>query len=180
MKTIKQYYNNNLKTDFLLKNSSKNIYKAPFVEKVVLSIGVKEANINSNKILVPLLILNLITGQKPFFTKAKHSIANFKLRKGKIIGCKVTLKNGGMNNFFEKFIHIVLPQLNDMNISKYKHRKKTNVITIGIKDCSVFPELENQYELLNNIHGLNITIILKQDKLSSDNLFLSGLKIPFK
>ena len=117
MKTIKQYYNNNLKTDFLLKNSSKNIYKAPFVEKVVLSIGVKEANINSNKILVPLLILNLITGQKPFFTKAKHSIANFKLRKGKIIGCKVTLKNGGMNNFFEKFIHIVLPQLNDMNIS---------------------------------------------------------------
>jgi large subunit ribosomal protein L5 len=180
MKTIKKYSNSILKTDLLLKNINKNVLEAPILSKIVISSGVKDANSNSNKILVPLLILNLITGQNPFYTKAKKSIANFKLRKGKIIGCKVTLRKNNMNKFFEKFVHVILPQLSELKDLKYKNSKGKNSITIGIEDCSVFPELENQFELINKIYGVNISIFLKNRNLNKDNLFFSGLKIPFK
>ena len=78
--------------------------------------GVKDANINANKILPPLLITKILTQQQPSLTKAKKSIANFKLREGKIIGCKTTLRNKNMNNFLEKLIHIIIPQICENNI----------------------------------------------------------------
>ena len=85
-----------------------------------------------------------------------------------------------MNKFFEKFVHVILPQLSELKDLKYKNSKGKNSITIGIEDCSVFPELENQFELINKIYGVNISIFLKNRNLNKDNLFFSGLKIPFK
>ena len=96
MKTIQQYSKLTLKTDYLLKNFNKNVLQGPNLNKIVLNIGVREANINSSKILIPLLILKILSGQQPKPTKARKSIANFKLREGKIIGCKKTLRGPSM------------------------------------------------------------------------------------
>ena len=108
MKTLKNYCKNQVLEDTILKKNSLNIYEGPSLKKIVISIGVKESNINTNKILNPLIILLLITGQQPTITKARRSIANFKLREGKIIGCKITIRGQQMYNFLEK-MKTVLP-----------------------------------------------------------------------
>ena len=150
------------------------------VNKIVVNIGVKEANINANKILPPLLVTKLLTQQQPSITKAKKSIANFKLREGKIIGCKATLSNKNMNNFLEKLIHIILPQITEGKTLRYKNRRNKNHITIGLNYCNIFPEFENQYDLLTNLSGIEITLCSKEENLNVDNLLFSGLKIKFQ
>jgi large subunit ribosomal protein L5 len=179
MKTLKNYCKNQVLEDTILKKNSLNIYEGPSLKKIVISIGVKESNNNTNKILNPLIILLLITGQQPTITKARRSIANFKLREGKIIGCKITIRGQQMYNFLEKFIHVILPQLNDMKVSKYKNRQLTNHMSIGIKDSNIFPELENQYELLSTIQGMNIDFYINELKLNKKKTFFSALKFNF-
>lgn len=179
MKTIKNYCETDLKTDILLKKTKKNVFEGASLNKIIINIGVKDANINANKILAPLLITKLLTQQQPLFTKAKKSIANFKLREGKIIGCKATLRKENMNNFLEKFIHIIIPQLENKTL-RFKNRRAKNHISLGITDCNIFPELDNQYETLTNLSGVEITFYSKEKKLNIDNLFFSGLKIKFQ
>lgn len=180
MTTIKNYCKTDLKTDTLLKKTKKNVFESATINKIVVNIGVKDANINANKILPPLLITKILTNQQPLLTKAKKSIANFKLREGKIIGCKATLRNKNMNTFLEKFIHIVLPQIIENKTLRYKNRKNKNHITLGINDCIIFPELENQYDLLTNLSGIEITLYSNEKSTNKDNLFFSGLKIKFQ
>lgn len=180
MKTIKNYCETDLKTDILLKKTKKNVFEGTKINKVIINIGVKDANINANKILPPLLITKMLTQQQPLLTKAKKSIANFKLREGKIIGCKTTLRNKNMSNFLERFIHIVIPQISENNISKYKNRRNKNHITLGLNDCLIFPELENQYDLLTSLSGIEVTLSSEEKDLNKSNLFFSGLKIKFQ
>ena len=180
MKTIKNYCETDLKIDTLLKKNKRNVFQGSTINKIVVNIGAKEANINANKILPPLLITKLLTQQQPFLTKAKKSIANFKLREGKIIGCKTTLRNKNMNNFLEKLIHIILPQITENKSLRFKNRRNKNHITLGLHDCNIFPELENQYDLLTTISGIEITICSKEKTTNIDNLFFSGLKIKFQ
>lgn len=180
MKTIKNYCEIDLNTDVLLKKNKKNVFESTKINKIIINMGVKDANINANKILPPLLITKMLTQQQPSLTKAKKSIANFKLREGKIIGCKATLRNKNMNNFLEKLIHIIIPQICENNILRYKNRKNKNHITIGLNDCLVFPELENQFDLLTTLYGTEITLFSKNKKLNKDNLYFSGLKIKFQ
>jgi large subunit ribosomal protein L5 len=180
MRTIKNYFETDLKSDILLKKAKTNVFEEPKLEKITINIGVKEANVNANKILPPLLITKLITQQQPTCTKARQSIANFKLREGKIIGCKTTLRNKNMNLFLEKLIHIVLPQLTELKSMRYKNRKAKNHITLGLYDSSIFPELENQYDLFSKFNGVEITLCSKEKKSNEDNLLYSGLKIKFQ
>jgi large subunit ribosomal protein L5 len=180
MKLVKQYSNTNLKIDNSLKSLNKNIMSCPNLTKITLNIGTREANINSNKILIPLLILKILSGELPKCTKAHSSIANFKLRQGKIIGCKKTLRGPKMFSFLETLIYLVISGNFENKKIKYINSKYTNSITLGIKDCSIFPELENQYNLLKNIVGLNITLTYSGIIKTKDNMFFSGLKIPFK
>tara|TARA_B110001450_G_scaffold228460_1_gene228453 strand:+ start:10593 stop:11141 length:549 start_codon:yes stop_codon:yes gene_type:complete len=179
MQTLKSYCKKQLFEDILAKKNKKNIYEGPALKKIVISIGVKEANVNSNRILNTLTTLLLITGQQPSITKARRSIANFKLREGKIIGCKITLRGQQMYNFLEKFIHIILPQLTELKLLRYKNRRPTNHLSLGVQDCSLFPELENQYDLLSTIHGMNIDLYSKESELNTKNIFFSGLKFRF-
>jgi len=180
MKTIKNYCNTDLKTDILLKKNKKNVFEGSKINKIIINIGVKDANINANKILAPLLITKMLTQQQPLLTKAKKSIANFKLREGKIIGCKTTLRNKNMDSFLEKLVHIIIPQITDNKFLRYKNRRNKNHITLGLNDCLIFPELENQYDLLTSLSGVEITISSEEKTLNKDNLFFSGLKIKFQ
>jgi|TARA_B110000971_G_scaffold178870_1_gene184922 large subunit ribosomal protein L5 len=178
--TIKSYFEKDLKTDILLKTNYKNVFEGPTLNKIVLNVGVKEANVNLNKILIPMLVSKLLTQQQPTFTKAHKSIANFKLREGKIIGCKVTLRNKNKNNFLEKLVHIVIPQLAEHSKLRYKNRRPSNDINLGIEDCNFFFELENQYDTITEIIGINININSKEKKQNKDNLLYSGLKFKFQ
>jgi large subunit ribosomal protein L5 len=149
----------------------------PKIDKVSISLSNKEVIVNSNKLFIPLMLLKLITGQKPQITKAKKSIAQFKLREGKALGCKVTLRGEKMYSFLDKIFYIILPQIFEIKTKKIK--SNLNSLSIGIEDLSIFPELESQYDLLKTIQGANINITLKNNKFQkiSNDLF-SGLKIP--
>jgi large subunit ribosomal protein L5 len=179
VKNLKNYCKNQVLHDILIKRNKNNVYQGPSLKKITVSVGIKEANINSNKILPALTTLLLITGQQPEVTKAKKSIANFKLRQGKIIGCKITLRGSQMYNFLEKFIYIAMSQITDGKALRYKNRRATNHLSIGIKDSNVFPELENQYELLPNISGINIDFYTNDLNLNKKNTYFSALKFKF-
>ena len=179
MTTIQNYFETDLQTDLLIKRTKKNVLESVALKKITLNNGVKEANITANKILPALTIMKLVSHQQPIYTKARKSIANFKLREGKIIGCKVTLRKKKMYSFLEKVIHLVLPQIIDTKNIKYKNRRPRNNLTIGVTDTSVFPELENQFELFQRTPGLDFTISFKDTELNKDNLILSGFKVKF-
>ena len=85
-----------------------------------------------------------------------------------------------MNSFLEKFIHIILPQITENKNLRYKNRRPKNHITIGLNDCNIFPELENQYDLLTNLSGIEVTLCSKEKTLNKNNLLFSGLKIKFQ
>jgi large subunit ribosomal protein L5 len=177
IKSIKHYKNNQLFRDLLLKKQTKNVMNHPKLDKIVISLSNKDVLINSNKLFIPLMLLKLITGQKPKITKANKSIAQFKLREGKAIGCKVTLRNESMYSLLDKVIYNILPQIIEVKTKKLK--TNFNSLNIGIEDLSIFSELESQYELLKNTQGFNITLVLKNTKSkTSANYFFSGLKIP--
>jgi large subunit ribosomal protein L5 len=149
----------------------------PKLDKISINLSNKEALTNSNRLFIPLMLLKLITGQKPKITKARRSIAQFKLREGKAIGCKVTLRNEAMYLFLDKLLYTILPQIIEVKAKKFKFN--LNSLSIGIEDVSVFSELENQYELLKNTQGLNISIILKNNRSNTKaSLIFSGLKLP--
>ena len=179
MTTIQNYFETDLQTDLLLKKTKKNVFQAITLNKITLNNGVKEANTTANKILPALTIMKLVAHQQPIFTKARKSIANFKLREGKIIGCKVTLRSNKMYSFLEKVIHLVIPQISDTLNIKYKNRRPRNFITIGLTDTSVFPEMENQFDLFQKTPGLDFIICYQDTNLNKDNLVLSGFKIKF-
>tara|TARA_R110001592_G_scaffold150202_3_gene375978 strand:+ start:6901 stop:7440 length:540 start_codon:yes stop_codon:yes gene_type:complete len=177
IKSIKHYKNNQLFKDLLLKKTIKNVMNHPKIDKILISLTNKEVLINSNKLFIALMLLKLISGQKPKITKAKKSIAQFKLREGKAIGCKVTLRKEMMYSLLDKIIYSILPQIIEINTKKIK--SNFNSLNIGIEDLSIFSELENQYELLKNTQGLNITLVLKNNKSKNiPNYFFSGIKIP--
>jgi large subunit ribosomal protein L5 len=177
IKSIKHYKETQLSRDLLLKKTKRNVMQTPNIDKVSINLAKKEALFSSNKLLIPLLLLKLITGQKPKITKAKKSVAQFKLRKGKALGSKVTLRNSQMYTFLDKFFYGILPQT--LEVKNKKLKTNINSFSIGIEDVSIFPELENQYEFLRNTQGLNIIITLNNNKLKKNsNCLFSGLKLP--
>jgi len=177
IKSINHFKKNQLFRDILLKKITKNTMNYPKIDKIVISLTNKEILFNNNKLFIPLMLLRLISGQKPKITKAKQSIAQFKLRKGKAIGCKVTLRKQIMYFLLDKIIYSLLPQIIEIKTQNIK--SNFNSINIGVEDLSLFFELESQYELLKNIKGVNLTLVLKNNKQKNmPNCFFSGIKIP--
>lgn len=177
IKSIEYYKSNLLFKDLLLKRTVKNVMDHPKIDKILISLTNKELLTNSNKLFISLMLLKLISGQKPKITKAKKSIAQFKLREGKAIGCKITLRKEMMYFLLDKIIYSLLPQVIEVNTQKIK--TNFNSLSIGIENLSIFPELENQYELLKDAQGLNITLVLKNNVSKTVPLyFFSGIKIP--
>jgi large subunit ribosomal protein L5 len=177
IKSIKYYKDNQLFRDLLLKKNIKNTMNYPKINKIILSLSNKDILINSNRLFIPLMFLKLITGQKPKITTARKSIAQFKLREGKAIGCKLTLRKEIMYTVLDKIIYVILPQI--IEIKDTKMKSNFNSLNIGIEDLSIFSELESQYELLKSIQGFNVTLVLKNNKIENiPDYFFSGLKIP--
>ena len=156
----------------------KSTMETPKVEKVVINIGVGDATKNAKLLEESVAELTAITGQKPVITKAKKSIASFKLREGNPIGCKVTLRGNRMYQFLDKLMTISMPRIRDFHgVSKNSFDGRGNY-TLGIKEQIIFPEIN--YDQVNVIRGMDVVIVTtaKSDKEALS--LLTGLGMPFE
>jgi len=155
----------------------KNIMQVPRIEKVVVNIGVGEALDNPKALDAATSDLTIITGQKPIQTKARVSIANFKLREGRLIGTKVTLRGDRMWSFIDRLLNIALPRVRDFRgVSANAFDGRGNY-TLGLKDQLVFPEIE--YDKIDKLRGMEITIVTSAKNDEQARALLQLLGMPF-
>jgi len=156
----------------------KNVMEAPKLVKIVINVGMGEA-INDIKLLdAAAEELSQITGQKAVITRAKRSIANFKVRKGMPIGCMVTLRSGRMYDFFDRFITFALPRVRDFKgVSARSFDLKGN-FSIGVREQLIFPEIE--YDKVSKIHGMSISFLTTAKTAEEGKALLEGLGMPFR
>ncbi len=152
--------------------------QAPKFEKIVINIGVGDATSNSKALDDAVAELATITGQKPVVTKAKKSIATFKLRQGQAIGCKVTLRGVRMYEFFDKLVSISLPRVRDFRgVSKNAFDGRGNY-TLGVKEQLIFPEID--YDKVSKIRGMDIVIVTTANSDEEAFALLREMGMPFK
>jgi large subunit ribosomal protein L5 len=165
--------------DLLVKEFSyKNIMQIPKLEKIVLNIGLGEAIQNKKLLEAAVEELALISGQKSVKTKAKRSIAGFKLRKGMEIGCKVTLRGDRMYEFFDRLINIALPRVRDFRgVSKDSFDGRGN-FALGIKEQIIFPEID--YDKVETIHGMDVVIATTSRTDEEARKLLEAFGMPYK
>jgi large subunit ribosomal protein L5 len=155
-----------------------NVMQIPRISKVVVNIGVGEALDNAKALEAAVSDLILITGQKPIVTKAKKSIANFKLREGRQIGAKVTLRGDRMWSFLDRLINIALPRVRDFRgISPDAFDGRGNY-TLGLREQLVFPEIE--YDKIDKLRGLEISIVTTARNDDESRQLLQMLGMPFR
>ena len=155
-----------------------SVMEAPKLEKVVINIGVGDALKNSKLLEESVKELTAITGQKPVVTKAKKSIATFKLREGAEIGCKVTLRGERMYQFLDKLFNISLPRVRDFHgVSKTAFDGKGNY-TLGVREQIIFPEIN--YDQVNVIRGMDVVIVTTAKTNKEAYSLLEGLGMPFE
>ena len=158
--------------------SYKNVMEVPKVQKVVLNVGLGEAIQNIKLLDAAQKELSIISGQKPIVTKAKKSIASFKLRKGVPIGCKVTLRGDKMYEFLDRFISIALPRIRDFKGVSGKSFDGRGNYSLGLKEQFIFPEID--YDKVDMVHGLDITICTSAQTDKESKALLSNLGMPFR
>ena len=155
----------------------KNVMQVPRVQKVILNIGVGEALDNPKALEAAVGDLTIIAGQKPVTTKAKKSIANFKLREGRLIGAKVTLRGERMWAFLDRLLNVALPRVRDFRgVSANAFDGRGNY-TLGLKDQLVFPEIE--YDKIDKMRGMEITIVTSARNDEQARALLQLLGMPF-
>ena len=155
----------------------KSTMETPKVEKVVINIGVGDATKNAKLLEESVAELTAITGQKPVITKAKKSIASFKLREGNPIGCKVTLRGARMYQFLDKLMTVSMPRIRDFHgVSRNSFDGRGNY-TLGVKEQIIFPEIN--YDQVNVIRGMDIVIVTTANTDKEALSLLEGLGMPF-
>ena len=170
-------YNAEIKKALMEKYHYSSVMQVPHLEKIVLNVGVGEALTNAKAIEEVSGEIALITGQHPVTTKAKKSIANFKLREGQAIGVKVTLRDIRMYEFFDKLVSIALPRVRDFRgVSKNSFDGHGNY-TLGIKEQLIFPEID--YDKVSKIRGMDIVIVTTANKDDEAYALLEALGMPF-
>ncbi|HOA77963.1 MAG: 50S ribosomal protein L5 [Bacilli bacterium] len=178
MNRVQKEYIDKVRPALMKKFSYKSIMETPKIEKIIVNMGVGDAIHNSKLLDAAVDDLTQITGQKPIITKAKKSIAAFKLRAGAAIGCKVTLRGERMYDFFDKLISVALPRVRDFRgLSKNSFDGRGNY-TIGIREQLIFPEIN--YDKVVKIRGMDIVIVTtaKTDEEGRELLHLLGM--PFR
>lgn len=152
--------------------------EVPRLEKIVLNMGLGEAIQNIKVLDAAVEELTLIAGQRPVVTRARKSIASFKLREGMPIGCMVTLRKGMMYEFFDKLVNVALPRVRDFRGLSDKSLDGRGNFTLGIKEHIIFPEIE--YDKIDKIKGLNITIVTTAKTDEEGKALLKMMGMPFK
>ena len=170
-------YENEVRKALLEKYQYSSTMQIPALSKIVINIGVGDATQDSKKLEEAVSELTLISGQKPIITKAKKSIATFKLREGQEIGCKVDLRGLRMYDFFDKLVSIALPRVRDFRgVSKNAFDGRGNY-TLGIKEQLIFPEIE--YDKVAKVRGMDIVIVTTAKNDAEAYTLLELLGMPF-
>ena len=178
MPRLLDLYNKTIKKDLQKELGFKNVMQIPKLEKIVINMGLGEA-VNDNKILKNAQEeLSLISGQKSVLTRAKKSIATYKLRQGMPIGCKVTLRRDRMYEFLDRLVNVALPRVRDFRGLSAKSFDGKGNYSFGLKEQLVFPEIS--YDNINNIIGMDITIVTSSKTDSDFKLLLKKFNIPFR
>ncbi len=178
MNRLREKYENTVRTAMIEKFNYTSIMQAPKVAKIVVNMGVGDAITNTKVLDDAVNEMTLLTGQKPIITKAKKSIANFKLREGMAIGCKVTLRGERMYDFLDKLVSISLPRVRDFQgVSKKSFDGRGNY-TLGVKEQLIFPEIN--YDKVNRVRGMDIVIVTTANTDLEGLELLSQLGMPFK
>ena len=178
MARLKEQYYKELAPKLLKDLQLDNVMRVPKVEKVVVNMGVGEAIQNSKLLESAVEELGNITGQKPVITKAKKSIAGFKLREGMPIGCMVTLRQNRAYEFLDRLINIALPRVRDFKGISPKAFDGRGNYTLGISEQIIFPEIE--LDKIAQIGGLNISIVTTAQTDEEGRALLTELGMPFR
>jgi len=175
---LKDFYLNQVTTALMEKFNYTSKMQVPKLEKIVINVGLGEAVQNSKAIENASNDISLITGQKPIVTRAKRSIAGFKLRQGMPIGIKVTLRGARMYHFLDKLINVALPRVRDFRGLSVKSFDGKGNYTLGLKEQLVFPEIS--YDKVDKVRGMDITIVTTAKSDEEAFEFLKLLGMPFK
>ena len=157
MSRLKDLYMDEIREQMMKKFGYKNIMQVPKLDKIVVNMGIGEARENEKILDAAARDMAIITGQKPVITKAKKSIANFKIREGMPIGCKVTLRGDRMYEFLDRLVNLALPRVRDfrgVNPNSFDGRGN---YALGIKEQLIFPEIE--YDKIDKIRGMDIVMV---------------------
>ncbi len=178
MSSLKELYKNEIIPELVKEFKYKSVMQAPKLEKIVINMGVGEGSHDAKFITAALADLETITGQKAVPTKAKKSIAGFKLREGQTIGAKVTLRGEKMYVFLEKLIKISIPRVRDFRGINPKSFDGKGNYTLGIKEQLIFPEIE--YDNVVKIRGLDIVFVTTAKTDAEAFKLLSAFGMPFR
>src|ERR1035437_8011639 len=175
---LKEKYVKEIKPALLKELGLKNTMAVPRLEKIVLNMGLGEATQNV-KVMDPLMVdLGLITGQKPVVTRAKKSIAAFKVREGMPIGAMVTLRGDKMYEFLDRLVSTALPRVRDFKGVSTKSFDGRGNYTLGIRDQLIFPEID--YSKVDKLKGMNVTIVTTAADDNGARALLKGFGMPFR
>src|SRR5690625_645220 len=178
MNQLKQKYQDEITSSMMSKFNYKSVMQVPTIEKIVINMGVGDAVQNSKVLDNAVEELSLISGQKPMVTRAKNSIAGFRLREGMPIGTKVTLRGERMYEFLQKLIAVSLPRVRDFRGVSRKAFDGRGNYTLGIKEQLIFPEIE--YDKVNKVRGMDIVIVTTANTDEEAFELLSELGMPFQ
>jgi large subunit ribosomal protein L5 len=178
MNRLKAKFNDEITPALMSKFNYKSVMQVPKLEKIVVNMGVGDAVANAKALDVAVEELTLITGQKPVVTKAKKSIAGFRLREGMPIGAKVTLRGERMYEFLDKLISVSLPRVRDFRgISKKAFDGRGNY-TLGVKEQLIFPEID--YDKVSKVRGMDIVIVTTANSDEESRELLTQFGMPFQ
>lgn len=178
MNRLHEKYNNTVKAELQKQFNYASVMEIPKIEKIVLNMGVGDAVSNSKVLDDAVAEMTLIAGQKPVVTRAKKSIATFKLREGMPIGCKVTLRGEKMYEFLDKLVSIALPRVRDFHgISSDAFDGRGNY-TLGIKEQLIFPEIN--FDQIKKIRGLDVVIVTTAKSDEEGRTLLTLMGMPYK
>ena len=174
---LQEHYEKVVRAELIKEFSYENALQAPRIDKIVINMGVGEATTDSKKINAAVAELTAIAGQKPVITKARKSIATFKLREGMNIGCKVTLRRQRMYEFLDRLITIALPRVRDFRGVSGKSFDGRGNYTLGLKEQLVFPEID--YDKVDKVRGMDIVICTTAKTDAEAKALLKGFQMPF-
>ena len=178
MNRLKEKYQKEITPALMSKFEYNSVMQVPKLEKIVVNMGVGDAVQNAKALDTAVEELATITGQKPVVTKAKKSIAGFRLREGMAIGCKVTLRGERMYEFLDKLIAVSLPRVRDFRgISKKAFDGRGNY-TLGVKEQLIFPEID--YDKVNKVRGMDIVIVTTANTDEEARELLTQFGMPFQ
>ena len=178
MTNFETLYNDVIKKSLVEKFGYKKPHEIPKLTKIVLNMGVGDAVADKKKVTNAMEELALIAGQQPIMTKARKSIATFKLREGMPIGCKVTLRSDRMYEFLERLVNMALPRIRDFHGINGKNFDGKGNFSFGIKEQIIFPEIN--YEKVDEVRGLDVVICTTAKTDEEAKFLLTSFNIPYK